>query len=256
MSDIGFSILSALIVLPAVGAAAVAIVSRRRPEVARQVALLSTVLTAALAFWLVADFESGEAGFQYTEAVEWIPSLGIAWRLGVDGISLFLVVLTGLLFPIAILGATPHHDHKPYYAWLLLLQAGCMGVFLATDLFLFFVMFEIVLVPMYFLIGGWGYGERVYAATKFFLFTMLGSAFMLVAIIALAVLNQRAVGGDLTFELMALATNQGIGQETRGCCSAALPWPSRSRCPCSRSTPGCPTPTPRPPPPARSSSPV
>ncbi len=214
MNDIGFSILSALIVLPAVGAAAVAVVSRRRPEVARQVALLSTVLTAALAFWLVADFESGEAGFQYTEAVEWIPSLGIAWRLGVDGISLFLVVLTGLLFPIAILGATPHHDHKPYYAWLLLLQAGCMGVFLATDLFLFFVMFEIVLVPMYFLIGGWGYGERVYAATKFFLFTMLGSAFMLVAIIALAVLNQRAVGGDLTFELMALATNQGIGQET------------------------------------------
>jgi len=214
VNNIGFSILSTLIVLPAVGAAAVAVVSRRRPEVARQVALLSTVLTAALAFWLVADFESGEAGFQYTEAVEWIPSLGIAWRLGVDGISLFLVALTGLLFPIAILGATPQREHKPYYAWLLLLQAGCMGVFLATDLFLFFVMFEIVLVPMYFLIGGWGYGERVYAATKFFLFTMLGSAFMLVAIIALAVLNQRAVGGDLTFELMALATNQGIGQET------------------------------------------
>ena len=118
---------------------------------------------------------------------------GISWHLGIDGISLFLVVLTGVLFPIALLGATPHHDAKPYYAWLLLLEAGCLGVFVSLDLFLFFVMFEIVLVPMYFLIGGWGYANRVYAALKFFLFTMFGSALMLVGIVAIAYLHRDAV---------------------------------------------------------------
>jgi hypothetical protein len=107
-----------------------------------------------------AAFETGDAGFQFeVEPSPWIDDLGISWHLGVDGISLFLVVLTGLLFPLAIVAVTPKHDPKPYYAWLLLLQAGCIGVFSALDLFLFFVMFEIVLVPMYFLIGGWGYGR-------------------------------------------------------------------------------------------------
>ena len=110
--------------------------------------------------------------------------------------SLFLVVLTGLLFPLAIVAVAPHHDPKPYYAWLLVLQAGCIGVFCALDLFLFFVMFEIVLVPMYFLIGGWGYGERVYAALKFFIFTMLGSALMLVGIVSLAFLHRDGVAED------------------------------------------------------------
>src|SRR3546814_3097436 len=83
-----------------------------------------------------------------------------------------------------------HHDQKPYYAWLLLLQGACIGVFSALDLFVFFVMFELVLVPMYFLIGGWGYAERVYAALKFFIFTMLGSAFMLVGLVSLAFLHR------------------------------------------------------------------
>ncbi len=123
----------------------------------------------------------------------WIADLGIGWHLGVDGISLFLVVLSGLLFPLAIVAVAPSHDPKPYYAWLLVLQAGCIGVFCALDLFVFFVMFEIVLVPMYFLIGGWGYAERVYAALKFFIFTMLGSALMLVGIVSLAVLHHDKV---------------------------------------------------------------
>ena len=114
----------------------------------------------------------------------WIEDWGISWHLGVDGISLLLVVLTGVLFPLAILGTDPHHDEKAYLAWLLLLQAGVMGSFLSLDLFVFFIFFEIVLVPMYFLIGGWGYDDRQYAALKFFLFTMFGSAFMLVGIIA------------------------------------------------------------------------
>ena len=128
----------------------------------------------------------------------WIADFGISWHLGIDGISLFLVVLSGLLFPLAIVAVTPHHDPKPYYAWLLVLQGGCIGVFCALDLFVFFVMFEIVLVPMYFLIGGWGYAERVYAALKFFIFTMLGSALMLVGIVSLAFLHQRRRGRATT----------------------------------------------------------
>src|SRR5207237_8008606 len=123
----------------------------------------------------------------------------------VDGISLFLVVLTGVLFPLAILGADPHHDSKQYYAWLLILEAGCLGVFLALDLFLFFIFFEIVLVPMYFLIAKWGHGRRQYAATKFFIYTMFGSAFMLVGIVATAVLHAHAVKGSLTFTLVTIA---------------------------------------------------
>ena len=96
------------------------------------------------------------------------------------------------MFPLAIVGVDPEHDDKPYYAWLLLLEAGCMGVFMALDLFVFFVFFEIVLVPMYFLIGKWGHGRRHYAATKFFIYTMFGSAFMLVGLVATAVLVTRA----------------------------------------------------------------
>jgi len=164
-------------------------------------------------------FKTHVAGFQMETSVTWISHLGgasarpdappaVAWHLGVDGISLWLVVLTGVLFPIAMLGGMPHHDTKPFYAWLLLLEAGCLGAFLALDLFLFFVMFEIVLVPMYFLISGWGYDQRKYAATKFFLFTMFGSAFLLVGTVATAVLH--AKGGPITFDLQALATDQGV----------------------------------------------
>ena len=88
-----------------------------------------------------------------------------------DGLSLFLVVMTALIFPLAIVGVDAEHSPKAYYAWMLVLEAGCLGTFVALDLIMFFVFFEIVLVPMYFLIGGWGHGRRAYAATKFFLFT-------------------------------------------------------------------------------------
>lgn len=170
-----FPVLTSIVVLPALGALAVAVVSRRRPELARIIGLLASVLTGALAIAVLASFDRHEAGFQMVERQSWIPDLGIAWHLGVDGISLFLVVMTGVLFPIAILAATPARDTKAFLAWMLLLEAGCMGVFLALDLFVFFVMFEVVLVPMYFLIAGWGYAERRYAALKFFLYTMFGS---------------------------------------------------------------------------------
>jgi NADH:ubiquinone oxidoreductase subunit 4 (subunit M) len=188
--------LTVAILLPFVGALAVALVPAVRTELHRAIALLFSAAAGALTVWLLAAFETKEGGFQFEVDETWIADFGISWHLGIDGISLFLVVLTGLLFPLAIVAVTPRHDPKPYYAWLLVLQGGSLGVFMALDLFVFFVFFEIVLVPMYFLIGGWGYADRVYAALKFFIFTMVGSAFMLVGIVALAFLHRDAVAEE------------------------------------------------------------
>ena len=161
--------------------------------------------------------------------------------------------MTGVLFPIAILGAPAHHDEKPFLAWLLLLEAGCIGVFLSLDLFLFFVMFEIVLVPMYFLIAGWGYANRRYAAMKFFLYTMFGSAFMLVGLVATAVLHARGAGHRP--HLQPGHDRPGPGRDRHHHRPLAVPGlrhrVRRSRCRSSRCTRGCPTRTPRRRPPAR-----
>jgi NADH-quinone oxidoreductase subunit M len=175
--------------------------------------MIFSVGVGGMSIWLLSSFKSDDSGFQFVSQHDWVTSWGISWHLGVDGVSLFLVVLTGILFPLVILGIDPHHDHKRYLAWLLLLEAGVMGSFLSLDLFLFFIFFEIVLVPMYFLIGGWGYDKRVYAATKFFLYTMLGSAFMLVGIIATAVLARRDIG-YLTFDLVTLAEQASFATNT------------------------------------------
>jgi len=212
-ASMSFPILTALIFVPLLGAVAAVLSSNRRPEWTKLIALISSVGTAGLSIWMLASFKSSEGGFQFTSQHAWIREWGIGWHLGVDGISLFLVVLTGLLFPLVIVGIDPHHGHKRYLAWLLLLEAGVMGSFLSLDLFLFFAFFEIVLVPMYFLIGGWGYDQRVYAATKFFLYTMFGSAFMLVGIIATAVLAKNSLG-YVTFDLVTLAEQASFGTNT------------------------------------------
>ena len=217
-SAVSFPLLSVLVFLPAAGALVIAVLSKRRPEYMKLVALLASVGTGAISLWALRNFDSHSGGFQFVSRHPWIESWGISWHLGMDGISLFLVVLTGLLFPLAIVGIDPHNDdlgrNKPYFAWLLLLEAGVMGSFLSLDLFLFFVFFEIVLVPMYFLIGGWGYEGRVYAATKFFLYTMVGSAFMLVSILA-TVFIARANGlGRITFDLIELAEGASFAAST------------------------------------------
>ena len=209
VSSFSFPILTSLVVVPLLGAVAVLMLGRMRAEWGKLAALIFSVVTGALSLWVLQAFDSTEAGFQFVSRHEWIPAWGISWHLGLDGISLFLVVLTGVLFPLVIAGVDPHHDERPYFAWLLILQSGVMGSFVSLDLFLFFVFFEIVLVPMYFLIGGWGYDERVYAATKFFLFTMAGSAFMLVGIVATALLSRGSVG-EVTFDLVALAEDGAL----------------------------------------------
>ena len=198
-------LLTVLVLVPAVGAAVVALISRQRPDVCRQAAFLFSATAGALAVYLLWNFDVANSGFQFVESTTWVRDFGIGWRLGVDGISLFLVVLSGVLFPFVIVAITPEHDPKPYYAWLLLLQAGSLGVFVALDLFAFFVFFEIVLVPMYFLIGSWGHGNRTYAAMKFFLFTMFGSALMLVGILALVATAAAATGSAATFDIRELA---------------------------------------------------
>jgi NADH-quinone oxidoreductase subunit M len=209
-----FPVLPSLVAIPAVGAVLVAVLSKRRPDLVKLVALAVSVVTGAISIWMLSEFDRHDAGFQFVTQHDWITSLGISWHGGVDGISLWLIVLTGVLFPLAIAGVEPEHDAKAYYAWILLLEAGCMGVFFALDLFVFFIFFEIVLVPMYFLIGKWGHGRRIYAATKFFLYTMFGSALMLVGIVSLAVLHAQATGGDLTFDLVEIAESQSLATIT------------------------------------------
>jgi len=206
-----FPILPALIVVPVVTALLIAVIPAVRADFAKMAAFIGSSLTGALTLFLLADFDIANSGFQMESNREWVASIGLSWILAVDGISLFLVVLTGLLFPIAILTTEPHHDPKPYYIWLMLLMAGSMGAFLALDLLLFFLFFEVVLVPMYFLIGGWGHEGRVYAAMKFFLYTMAASALMLVGIVSVVVLTARATGSDLTFDVRELADAQALG---------------------------------------------
>ena len=212
-ATLGIPLLTLLVVLPLVGAVMVSLMNKAQAEQIKLVALVFSLVTGALSVFMLAKFPSGQAGFQFVSQQSWVSEWGISWHLGVDGISLFLVVLTGVLFPLVFIGIDPHHDQKPYLAWMLLLEAGVMGSFLSLDLFLFFVFFEIVLVPMYFLIGNWGYEKRVYAATKFFIYTMAGSAFMLVGIVATAFLARRDIG-YLTFNLVEIAEKSNFATGT------------------------------------------
>ena len=133
----------------------------------------------------------------------WTGQLGIGWHLGVDGISLFLILMTTVLFPLALAGAKVKRDPRSFIVWMLVLESACLGSFVSLDLVLFFVFFELTLVPTYFVISGWGFEQRNAAAVKFFLYTFFGSAFMLVGIITLAVLHDQQTG-KLTFDLVSL----------------------------------------------------
>ena len=212
MSD-SLPILTLLVLVPALGAVAVALLPRDNERLVKLVGISVAVVELALAVALLFDFSAKTGSFQFVSQHVWIRTFGISWKLGVDGISLFLVVLTAVLFPLAIIGPEVHKDVKGYVAWMLLLEAGCIGVFLSLDLFLFFLFWELVLVPMYFLIGGWGYDRRIYATLKFFLYTMVGSALMLVGILAVVFLHERATG-HLTFDVVTLANEQSLASST------------------------------------------
>ncbi len=179
--------LSALLALPLVGLLVLLAIPGRAKNAIRlwANAVLLTGLGVALPLWQA--FDRTASGYQFVDRLPWIPTLGAQFLLGLDGISLLLVLLTALLGPIASLASWNAIEErtKEFYAMLLLLQFGMLGLFLAIDLLLFFVFFEVVLVPMYFLIGIWGGERRLYAAIKFFLYTLAGSVVLLLGIIAL-----------------------------------------------------------------------
>ena len=211
----GFPILPAIVVLPAIAAAAVALlVPRSRPDVARIVGAVASVAVAGLAIAMAVRFRTGTAGYQFGVEHSWISAFGIQWKLGVDGISVFLVTVTAVVFPVAILGAPVQRDPKSYVGWMLLLEAACLGSFVALDVFLFFLFFELTLPPMYMLIGRWGGPRRSYAALKFFLYTFAGSALMLISLLVLAYLHARSYGGHLTFDVLVLTTQQHLSTDT------------------------------------------
>ncbi|MDQ3571077.1 MAG: NADH-quinone oxidoreductase subunit M, partial [Actinomycetota bacterium] len=209
----GLSILTVIVLVPVVGAAVVAMLPRQREDLIKAVGLLSAVLVGVLAISVAFAFDARNPDYQFVSEQSWIEEFGVSWLLGVDGISLFLVVLTGILFPIALAGIDVSRDLKSYTAWMLILEAGCLGSFLALDLLVFFLFFELTLLPMYFIIGGWGYENRVYASLKFFLFTLFGSAFLLVGLLVLVFLSAR--GQDpLTFDIRELAERGALAGNT------------------------------------------
>jgi NADH-quinone oxidoreductase subunit M len=188
-------LLTAALFAPLAGAVLVAAVPAARANLARWVALLASLVALGLAVALAARFRAGEAGFQLGAVADWVPSFGVSYRVGVDGVSLPLVLLTAVLTPLAIVGSWRMVDRsRSYVALLLVLETAMLGVFVSLDLFLFYVFWEAVLVPAYFLIGSFGGQRRVYAAVKFFVYTLLGGLLMLVGIIALFYLQQRATG--------------------------------------------------------------
>ncbi len=187
-------ILSAIIFLPLLGMALVLLL--RGEKAMKSAALLVSLLTFVVSLALWVGWQSGEAGMQFMESIPWAPELGINYSVGVDGISMPLVLLTTLLLPLVLLFSwdTVRDKQKTYLALMLLLETAMIGVFVALDLVLFFAFFEASLIPMYFLIGRWGGPRRVYAALKFFIFTAFGSAFLLAGILALGYLHQQQTG--------------------------------------------------------------
>ncbi len=175
-------VLTTLIFLPLVGAVVALLVPARN---AKWVALVTGLLTFVISIPLFWYFDPASAPFQNEVARAWLPQWGIGYRLGLDGISLFMVMLTAFLLPLTVLGSWSYIQdrQRAYYAMLLALTTGVIGVFVALDMFLFYVFWEIMLIPMYFLIGVWGGKERIYAAVKFFIYTAFGSLLMLVGIL-------------------------------------------------------------------------
>jgi NADH-quinone oxidoreductase subunit M len=201
-------LLTASVALPLAGALVLLVVPNRdgaRDAFMRWAALAISLAVFAVTLLMWARFDAASPEFQLVERYAWIPAFGIDYYVGIDGISLLLVVLTGFLTPIALLSswASVERKVKEFSIFILVLEAAMIGVFIALDLFLFYVFWDAMLIPMYFLIGIWGYDQRIYAAVKFILYTMAGSVLMLIAILGLAYLHSVATG-NYSFDLLRL----------------------------------------------------
>jgi NADH-quinone oxidoreductase subunit M len=194
-------LLSILTFLPIAGTLALLLLRDDDHVWIRRLAMTTAVVEFVLSLLLLRDFDAHAAGYQWEEFRAWIPQPPIHYHLGIDGLSLFLILLTTLLTPISILASWKSIDQrvKGFFICLLVLETGAIGVFVSLDLFLFFLFWEMMLIPMYFLIGIWGHGRRIYAALKFVLYTMFGSILMLVAILWLYRIT--AVAGYPTFDV-------------------------------------------------------
>ena len=189
-------LLTAVIFLPVAGAALLLLFPERASRAAKWFAFFVSVADFAISVPLWTGFDTGTAAFQFTEKASWIPSIGISYTLGIDGISLVLILLTTLLTPVSLLFSVPHVEKsaRAFSISFLLLETGMLGSLASLDLALFYVFWEVMLVPMYFIIGIWGGARRIYAAMKFFLFTMAGSLLMFLAILYLAVRHRDSTG--------------------------------------------------------------
>ncbi len=198
----GFPLLSIVLFTPLAGAFLLLFVPRRREDLIRWIAnlaaLLGFLVSVPLWFW----FDAQEPGWQFVERAAWIPSIGATYFLGVDGLSVLLILLTTLLGFVAVLSSWTAITErvKEYYVFMLVLQTGMLGAFMALDFLLFFLFWEVMLVPMYFLIGIWGSDRRLYSAIKFFLYTLVGSVVMLLGILALYFYHH-GVTGVYTFDV-------------------------------------------------------
>ncbi|MGH7278067.1 MAG: NADH-quinone oxidoreductase subunit M [Candidatus Rokuibacteriota bacterium] len=213
----GPGLLSAVTFLPALGAVALLLVPRGAAGALRAGGLAVAVATFLLSVPLYVGFDGASAAYQFEEQLPWIPSFGVSYHLGIDGISLLLVLLTTLLTPLALASAWHAVEDrvKEFTITMLVLETGMIGVFVSLDLFLFYVFWEAMLIPMYLLIGVWGGDHRVYAAVKFVLYTLVGSLLMLVAILALYH-QHGAATGVFTFDVPTLArwaVAPGLGQD-------------------------------------------
>lgn len=213
MPLVNSNILTILILTPVVGAVILALLNHEKPETIRRVAFVFALLGFIFSLHLVVHFTHGEAGFQFEENRPWIPAFGINYHLGIDGISLWLIILATFLTTLSVLASWKGIEHrvKEFFIFILLLEAGMIGVFEALDFFLFYVFWEVMLVPMYFLIGVWGHGRRIYAAVKFIIYTAVGSALMLAAILSLYFLNAHATG-VATFDFPTILDNIVAGR--------------------------------------------
>jgi NADH-quinone oxidoreductase subunit M len=187
---------------PIVGGALALFAKRAGDQAVRYLALGVSLGVFAVSLLLWARFDQSAAGYQFVEDYPWLPDFGVAYRVGIDGISLLLVVLTTFLTPIALLCSWESVEERvaEFSFFMLTLEAAMIGVFISLDLFLFYVFWDAMLIPMYFLIGVWGYDRRIYASIKFLLYTMAGSVLMLVAILWLAYYH-RVVTGVPSFDL-------------------------------------------------------
>jgi len=203
----GGHLLSVLIFFPAVGALALMMLRGDDHKFIRAIAMVVSVAEFLFSLLLLRGVPIGSSGYQLEEFAKWIPAPPIHYHLGVDGISMFLVLLTTFLTPISVLASWKSIQHrvKEFFVMLLMLEVGVVGVFLSLDMFLFFLFWELMLIPMAFLIGIWGHERRVYAAVKFVLYTMAGSILMLVGIIWL----YNATG---TFDLPTIQQTLATGQ--------------------------------------------